>query len=86
MEQRGEWQRAIGYFEDLLKLHGQDILADDALFHMAEIQELRLLDKAAAETLYKRLLMEYKASLFGAEARKRIRLMRGDALSESEDI
>lgn len=86
MEQRGEWQRAIGYYEDLLKLHGQDILADDALFHMAEIQELRLLDKAAAETLYKRLLMEYKASLFGAEARKRIRLMRGDALSESEDI
>lgn len=86
MEQRGEWQRAIGYYEDLLKLHGQDILADDALFHMAEIQELRLLDKATAETLYKRLLMEYKASLFGAEARKRIRLMRGDALSESEDI
>lgn len=86
MEKRGEWQRAIGYYEDLLKLHGQDILADDALFHMAEIQELRLLDKATAETLYKRLLMEYKASLFGAEARKRIRLMRGDALSESEDI
>jgi len=24
--------------------------------------------------------------LFGAEARKRIRLLRGDALSESEDI
>jgi tetratricopeptide (TPR) repeat protein len=86
MEQRGEWQRAIGYYEDLLKLHGQDILADDALFHLAEIHEQRLLDKATAETLYKRLLLEYKASLFGAEARKRIRLLRGDALSDSEDI
>jgi tetratricopeptide (TPR) repeat protein len=86
MEQRGEWQRALGYYEDLLKLHSKDILADDALFRMAEINELRLLDKATAEALYKRLLMEYKASLFGAEARKRIRLLRGDALSESEDI
>jgi len=34
MEQRGEWQRAIGYYEDLLKLHGQDILADDALLSL----------------------------------------------------
>jgi tetratricopeptide (TPR) repeat protein len=86
MEQRGEWQRALGYYEDLLKLHASDILADDALFRMAEITELRIIDKTGAEALYKRLLMEYKSSLFGAEARKRIRLLRGDALSESEDI
>jgi tetratricopeptide (TPR) repeat protein len=86
MEQRGEWQKALGYYDDLLKLHASDILADDALFRMAEINELRTLDKVAAEALYKRLLIEYKASLFGAEARKRIRLLRGDALSESEDI
>ena len=86
MEQRGEWQKALGYYEDLLKLHSKDILADDALFRMAEINEVNLRDKTVAEALYKRLLMEYKASLFGAEARKRIRLLRGDALSESEDI
>ena len=86
MEQRGQWQKALGYYEDLLKLHPADILADDALFRMAEINGSILLDKSAAETLYKRLLMEYKASLFGAEARKRIRLLRGDALSESEEI
>lgn len=85
MEQRGEWQKALGYYEDLLKLHAADILADDALFRMAEINETHLLDKSTAETLYKRLLIEYKASLFGAEARKRIRLLRGDALFESED-
>lgn len=85
MEQRGEWQKALGYYEDLLKLHAADILADDALFRMAEINETHILDKSTAETLYKRLLIEYKASLFGAEARKRIRLLRGDALFESED-
>jgi len=86
MEQRGAWQTALGFYADLLKLHGKDILADDALFRTAEIQELRLLDKSAAEALYKRLLMEYKASLFGAEARKRIRLLRGDAPSEDDEL
>ena len=86
MEQQGQWQRALGYYEDLLKLHAVDILADDALFRMAEINELHLMDKLMAQTLYKRLLMEYKSSLYGSEARKRIRLLRGDALSESEDI
>jgi outer membrane protein assembly factor BamD (BamD/ComL family) len=86
MEQQGLWQRALGYYEDLLKLHAVDILADDALFRMAEINELHLMDKLMAQTLYKRLLMEYKSSLYGSEARKRIRLLRGDALSESEDI
>ena len=85
-EQQGLWEQAIGYYEDLVKLHASDILADDALFRLAEINEQVLKNQENAEALYKRILLEYKASLFGAEARKRIRLMRGDALSESEDI
>lgn len=86
MEQQGAWTQAIGYYEDLVKLHATDILADDALFRLAEINEQILKNPTNAEALYKRILLEYKASLFGAEARKRIRLIRGDALSESEDI
>jgi hypothetical protein len=86
MEQRGLWQDALGYYADILKLHAKDILADDALFQTAEIYELRLLDKAQAEAAYKRLLIEFKSSLYGAEARKRIRLMRGDALSEDDEL
>jgi TolA-binding protein len=86
MEQRGEWQIALGYYADLLKLHGKDILADDALFRTAEIQELRLLDKTTAVEAYKKLLIEYKSSLYGAEARKRIRLLRGDAPSEDDEL
>jgi len=86
MEQQGAWTQAIGYYEDLVKLHATDILADDALFRLAEINEQILKNPTNAEAFYKRILLEYKASLFGAEARKRIRLIRGDALSESEDI
>jgi tetratricopeptide (TPR) repeat protein len=86
LEQRGEWQQALGFYADLLKLHGKDILADDALFRTAEILELRILDKEAAVESYKKLLLDYKSSLYGAEARKRIRLIRGDALSESDEL
>jgi tetratricopeptide (TPR) repeat protein len=86
MEQRGAWQTALGFYADLLKLHGKDILADDALFRTAEIQELRLLDKTTAVEAYKKLLIDYKSSLYGAEARKRIRLLRGDAPSEDDEL
>lgn len=85
-EQQGKWEQAINYYEDLLKLHATDLLADDALFRLAEINELILKDIDRAEALYKRILLEYKSSLFGAEARKRIRLLRGDTLSQEEDI
>lgn len=86
MEQQGLWERAIGYYQDLIKLNSTDILADDALFRLAEINELILKNLPEAESFYKRILLEYKASLFGSEARKRIRLIRGDALSESEEL
>jgi outer membrane protein assembly factor BamD (BamD/ComL family) len=86
LEQRGDWQKALGYYADLLKLHGKDILADDALFRTADILELRLFEKDAAVEAYKKLLLEYKSSLYGAEARKRIRLIRGDALSDGDEL
>jgi hypothetical protein len=45
-----------------------------------------LLDKTTAVEAYKKLLIEYKSSLYGAEARKRIRLLRGDAPSEDDEL
>jgi hypothetical protein len=35
--------------------------------------------------LYKQLVIDYKGSLFSAEARKRIRILRGDKNVEGED-
>jgi hypothetical protein len=84
MEKRGNWTEALGYYGDVLKFHGKDILADDALFRMAELTEIQLHDPVKALELYKQLLLEYKASLYATETRKRIRLLRGDALSEEE--
>lgn len=86
MEQQGSWQQAIEFYNKLLDFYPDDILADDALFRLADIYDNILSDKITAEALYKRILLDYKASLFGAEARKRIRLLRGDANINEDDI
>jgi tetratricopeptide (TPR) repeat protein len=85
MEMQGQWQKALDYYEDLLKFHGQDILADDALFRMADINDNVILNKEKALELYRRLAIDYKGSLFSAEARKRIRILRGDKNIEGDD-
>ena len=82
---QGNWQKALDYYEELLKFHGQDILADDALFRMADINDNALLNKEKALEFYRRLAIDYKGSLFSAEARKRIRILRGDKNIEGEE-
>jgi tetratricopeptide (TPR) repeat protein len=84
MEMQGKWQDAIEYYEDVLKFHPKDILADDALFRIADIKETILGEKEQALDYYKRLLLDYKSSLFGAEARKRVRILRGDQFIEGD--
>jgi tetratricopeptide (TPR) repeat protein len=82
MQDQGKWDKAIEYLNELLKFHPQDILADDAVFQLANIYENKLFDKEKAEEYYKKILFDYKGSLFTAEARKRFRILRGDAVEE----
>ncbi|MBM3185552.1 MAG: tetratricopeptide repeat protein [Bacteroidetes bacterium] len=86
MEMRGEWQKALDYYDDLLKFHGQDILADDALFRSGDINENILSNKEKALEFYRRLAIEYKGSLYSAEARKRIRVLRGDKNVSDDEL
>jgi tetratricopeptide (TPR) repeat protein len=85
MELQGNWSKAIDYYEDLLKFHQEDILADDALFRLGDIHENILNDKEKAMQYYRRLIMDFKGSLFSAETRKRIRVLRGDKGGELDD-
>lgn len=86
MQQQGKWNEAVVYLEELLKYHARDILADDALFQLGSIYEYNLMNPEKALEMYKRILFEYKGSLYTAEARKRLRLLRGDKLSEGDDL
>jgi tetratricopeptide (TPR) repeat protein len=86
MQQQGKWTEAVAYLEELLKYHAQDILADDALFQLGSIYENNLLNNEKAMEMYKKILFEYKGSLYTAEARKRLRLLRGDKGIEGDEL
>jgi tetratricopeptide (TPR) repeat protein len=83
MQLQGKWTEAVSYLEELLKYNSEDILADDALFQLGDIYENQLDNKEKAAEYYKRILFDYKGSLYGVEARKRFRAIRGD---KSDDI
>jgi len=84
MEMQGKWDDAIPFLEKIVSSFSNDILADDALFHLAEIFEIQKADKEKALEYYKSLLINYKGSLYSTEARKRVRLLRGEEMNEDE--
>jgi tetratricopeptide (TPR) repeat protein len=76
---------AIHYLKILVRDYQYDILADNALFMMAQLYEYQKNDPAKAMELYEQLLLNYPASLFVVEARKRYRFLRGDKPDEKEN-
>lgn len=82
MQEQGKWNDAVNYLNELLKYHAKDILADDALFQLASIYENNLMDNEKASEFYKKILFDYKGSLYTSEARKRFRVLRGDEVEE----
>lgn len=85
-QQQGKWNDAILLLEKLLKSYAEDILADDALFQLGDIYENHLYDKEKAIAYYKKIIFEYKGSLYVVEARKRLRMLRGDKLDIEDQM
>jgi tetratricopeptide (TPR) repeat protein len=86
MQQMGKWQEAIQFLEELLKYYGEDILADDALFQLGDIYENHLNNVEKATEYYKKLLFDFKGSLYAVEVRKRLRLLRGDTHQGDDEL
>jgi tetratricopeptide (TPR) repeat protein len=68
-----KYEEAISFFEEIVLKYGNDLLADDALYQLAQLYEYRLIDKAKAADYYKRIVFDYKGSLYGVEAREKYR-------------
>jgi tetratricopeptide (TPR) repeat protein len=73
-------QEAATYLEKITTTYKYDILADKALFLLAEMNENIFQDKDKAMQLYEKLLVEYAGSIYVVEARKKFRYLRGDNL------
>jgi tetratricopeptide (TPR) repeat protein len=70
-----KYAQAETYLLDIVANYSNDILADNALFKLAELHEFHLNNKEKAAEYYKQLLFNYSGSLFAVEARKRFRNM-----------
>jgi tetratricopeptide (TPR) repeat protein len=70
-EQQGKWELALEKYGNIYSNHGDDILADDALYSIASIYENHLHNKELAKENYRKILFEYKGSLYTTEARKK---------------
>ena len=69
---------AVVLLQEIVDLHFDDILADDALFRLALLREEWFKEPEVALPLYEQLLFEFPGSLHAVEARRRFRLLRGE--------
>ena len=76
MQLKGQWNDAIKILDEIVKYHGEDILADDALFQLGDIYQNHLFDNDKAVVYYRQILFEHKGSLYSVEARKRFQKLR----------
>jgi tetratricopeptide (TPR) repeat protein len=73
-----QFDKADSLLNKVITDYPYDILADNALFKRAALQEEVFGDKDLAMELYRKIMTDYSGSLFVTEARKRFRALRGD--------
>jgi tetratricopeptide (TPR) repeat protein len=76
-----DYPAAFDYYEKVYTKYGDDVLADDALFKAAQLQEKYLNKPEKAKELYEKLILDYKGSVYAVEARNRFRMLRGDVVN-----
>jgi tetratricopeptide (TPR) repeat protein len=77
-EKKRNWEKAASMYKDIVEKYPEEIRADNALYALAQITEMRFNDIEKAKELYEKIFMDYSGSLFAVDARKRYRLLRGD--------
>lgn len=60
--------------------HGSELLADDAVYKLAELYEYYLKDLPKAMEYYLKVIQNFNSSLYVVEARKHYRALRGDTI------
>ena len=73
-----DYSEAAMHLQKITTQYAEDVLADDALYNLAYINENYFSNKDEAKRLYEQLIIKYPGSTFVNEARKRFRILRGD--------
>jgi predicted Zn-dependent protease len=75
------YKEALAYLEKVYTKYNEDILADDAIYQSAVINEKYLENHEEAKNLFEKIILEFPGSSFVQEARKEYRRLRGDVLN-----
>ncbi len=70
--------KTLFFLDQILNHHSPGVYSDDALFLKAEIYDFLLKDPQKAMDFYLQLITDYPGSIYKVNARKRIRVLRGD--------
>lgn len=68
-----DYPKAMEYLKQIIERHGKDVLADDALFQMAEIYRKNLNKNVEAMRYYEQLIIDYPGSSFIHQARAQVK-------------
>ena len=73
-----KYDAAAVAYQELVDLYAKDILADDAMYALADLYLEKLDKRIEAMDLYQKIFTDHPDSFFAPEARKKYREMRGD--------
>lgn len=80
-EKKKEYEKAHFNYLKIIEFYNDGILADDAIFNLAELYNSHLNDPIKAKELYEKIIFNHSDSIFFVEARKNYRKLRGDAIN-----
>lgn len=80
-QKQGDYKQAAENLKLIIDNNSYSLLADNALFDLAEIYEFHFNKKEEAKKLYRRMLVEYPGSVLVSKSRNRYRYLRGDSVA-----
>ncbi len=76
-----DYEAAEFNYLKIVEFYGNDILADDAHFALAELYRLILNEPEKAKEHYEKIIYNYQDSYYFPQARKNFRILRGDSIN-----
>jgi tetratricopeptide (TPR) repeat protein len=80
-ESKKQYLKAEANYIQIITDYKEDILADDTLFALAELYLNHLGQPEKAKEFYEEIIFNYQDSIFFIDARKKYRMLRGDAIN-----
>ncbi|MDO1501940.1 hypothetical protein Q2T40_17540 [Winogradskyella maritima] len=80
-EAKKDYAKAEANYQKIIADWREDILIDDAYYFLAELYNTHLAQPEKAKELYEKILFNHEDSIYFVEARKKYRMLRGDAIN-----